>query len=128
MMENDKLYNIDVEVETTYLADQSLPAQRRYVFTYTITIHNTGEVGARLVTRHWYIKDAEEHLQEVHGEGVVGVQPYLQPGEAFQYTSGAVLETSVGTMRGHYDMVADDGVQFQAEIPTFVLSIPHTLH
>lgn len=127
-MENEKLYNIDVQVETAYLPEQSLPAQRRYVFAYTITIHNTGEIGARLVTRHWFIKDAEEHQQEVHGEGVVGVQPYLQPGEAFQYTSGAVLETSVGTMRGHYDMVADDGLQFRAEIPTFVLSIPHTLH
>lgn len=127
-MENDKLYHIEVQVQAAYLPEQSQPAGQRYVFAYTITIHNAGEIGARLVTRHWYIKDGQDRLQEVHGEGVVGVQPYLQPGEAFQYTSGAVLETSVGTMRGRYDMVADDGVQFTADIPTFVLSIPHTLH
>lgn len=127
-MEKEPTYNVDVEVETTYVAEQSSPVLRRYVFAYTITILNTGSIGARLVTRHWHIKDAEGHVQEVHGEGVVGVQPYLQPGEAFQYTSGALIETAVGTMRGHYDMVADDGVQFSADIPAFVLSIPHTLH
>lgn len=127
-MEDDTPYQIEVEVQTSYLAEQSSPSLQRYVFAYTVTIHNTGDVAARLVSRHWYIKDAHDRLQEVHGEGVVGVQPYLQPGEAFQYTSGAVLQTAVGTMRGHYDMVAEDGVQFSAEIPTFVLSIPHTLH
>ena len=127
-MEDEESYTIEVDVETNYIAEQSAPALHRYVFAYTITIHNTGSVGARLLTRHWHIKDADGRIQEVHGEGVVGVQPHIMPGEAFQYSSGAMLETSLGTMRGHYDMVADDGVRFSADIPAFVLSIPHTLH
>jgi ApaG protein len=127
-METEESYTIEVDVESSYIAEQSAPAQRRYVFAYTITVHNTGSVGARLLSRHWHIKDADGRVQEVHGEGVVGVQPHIMPGEAFQYSSGAMIETAVGTMRGHYDMVADDGVKFSADIPAFVLCIPHTLH
>lgn len=127
-MDDKRAYNIEVEVATSYIAEQSAPAQGRFVFAYTITIHNTGSVGALLVSRHWHIKDAEGHVQEVHGEGVVGVQPHIEPGEAFQYTSGALIETATGIMRGHYAMVADDGMKFNAEIPAFTLAVPHTLH
>jgi len=125
---SDKTYSIQVEVETHYVEEQSLPDQDHYVFAYTITIHNSGSVPARLITRHWIITDANNRVQEVKGEGVVGEQPHLKPGEKYRYTSGTMLETPVGTMRGSYQMLADDGVEFDAEIPTFTLSMPRTLH
>ncbi|MDH3310340.1 MAG: Co2+/Mg2+ efflux protein ApaG [Gammaproteobacteria bacterium] len=124
---NDK-HQIQIDVRTSYLPGQSEPGQNRYVFAYTITITNSGSVPARLVTRHWIITDANEQKREVHGEGVVGEQPYLLPGTSFQYTSGTILETPVGTMQGSYQMIADDGTAFDAEIPSFTLSIPRTLH
>lgn len=127
MTANDK-HQIQIDVRTSYLPGQSEPGQNRYVFAYTITITNSGSVPARLVTRHWIITDANEQKREVHGEGVVGEQPYLLPGTSFQYTSGTILETPVGTMHGSYQMIADDGTAFDAEIPSFTLSIPRTLH
>ncbi len=127
MTASDK-HQIQIDVRTSYLPGQSEPGQNRYVFAYTITITNAGSVPARLVTRHWIITDANEQKREVHGEGVVGEQPYLLPGTSFQYTSGTILETPVGTMQGSYQMVADDGTAFDAEIPSFTLSIPRTLH
>ena len=127
MTASDK-HQIQIDVRTAYLPGQSEPGQNRYVFAYTITITNSGSVPARLVTRHWIITDANEQKREVHGEGVVGEQPYLLPGTSFQYTSGTILETPVGTMQGSYQMIADDGTAFDAEIPSFTLSIPRTLH
>jgi ApaG protein len=124
----EQVYHIQVDVETHYLDDQSAPEQDRYVFAYTITMRNTGTVPARLLSRHWIITDANGKEQEVRGEGVVGEQPHLKPGEGFQYTSGTMLETPVGSMRGSYQMIADDGKDFDAEIPPFTLSLPHTLH
>ena len=121
-------HQIQIDVRTAYLPGQSEPGQNRYVFAYTITITNAGSVPARLMTRHWVITDANEQKREVHGEGVVGEQPYLLPGTSFQYTSGTILETPVGTMEGSYQMIADDGTTFDAEIPSFTLSIPRTLH
>ncbi|MBI3570856.1 MAG: Co2+/Mg2+ efflux protein ApaG [Gammaproteobacteria bacterium] len=128
MTASDKQHQIQIDVRTVYLPGQSEPGQNRYVFAYTITITNSGSVPARLVTRHWIITDANEQKREVHGEGVVGEQPYLPPGTSFQYTSGTILETPVGTMQGSYQMIADDGTAFDAEIPSFTLSIPRTLH
>ena len=119
---------IDIAVATRFLDDQSAPEADRYVFAYTIRIANTGNVPAKLLTRHWIITDANGKVQEVRGEGVVGEQPWLRPGDDFQYTSGAVLETAVGTMRGSYQMLADDGRHFDAAIPQFTLSIPRTVH
>lgn len=127
MIANDK-HQIQIDVRTSYLPGQSEPGQNRYVFAYTITITNAGTVPARLVTRRWVITDANEQTREVQGEGVVGEQPYLMPGTSFQYTSGTVLETPVGTMQGSYQMIADDGTTFDAEIPSFILSIPRTMH
>ncbi len=119
---------IRVEVQTHYIAEQSDPAQDRYVFAYTITIRNDGDQSAQLLTRHWIITDGEGHTQEVHGDGVVGEQPRLRPGEAFRYTSGTVLDTPVGTMQGSYQMVAEDGQRFDASIAPFTLAMPRTLH
>jgi len=124
----EKLHEIHVEVATEYLPDQSEPAAARYVFAYTITITNTGGVPAQLISRHWIITDADGKVQEVRGLGVVGHQPLLKPGEHFEYTSGSALATPVGTMKGSYHMVAEDGTQFEAPIPEFVLSMPRTLH
>jgi ApaG protein len=121
-------HRISIDVETTYLDDQSEPREQRYVFAYTITIRNEGEVPAKLLTRHWIITDANGRVQEVRGDGVVGEQPYLKPGQGFRYSSGAVLETPVGTMQGSYQMIADDGAQFDAPIPTFRLAMPGMLH
>ncbi|HSH30141.1 MAG TPA: Co2+/Mg2+ efflux protein ApaG [Thiohalobacter sp.] len=121
-------YHIEVEVQTSYIEEQSSPEHNRYVFAYTITLHNTGSVAAKLLTRHWIITDSNGKNQEVRGEGVVGEQPHLTPGGRFQYTSGTMIETPVGSMRGSYQMIADDGVEFDAEIPPFTLSIPRTLH
>ncbi len=121
-------YTIDVRVQTRFVPDQSAPSENRYVFAYTIKLHNAGFVPARLLTRHWVITDANGKVEEVFGEGVVGEQPWMRPGDDYEYTSGAVLETAVGTMQGSYQMVADDGTRFEAPIPAFTLSIPRTLH
>jgi len=121
-------HKIRVDVDTSYLEDQSDPKERRYVFSYTITIRNEGSVPARLLTRHWIITDSNGKVQEVRGEGVVGEQPYLKPGQGFRYSSGAVLETPVGAMEGSYQMVADDGAQFNAPISPFRLAMPGMLH
>jgi ApaG protein len=127
-MAEAKKHDIQVDVATQYLADQSEPASARYVFAYTITITNTGGIAAQLISRHWLITDADGKVQEVRGLGVVGHQPLLQPGEHFEYTSGCALATPVGTMKGSYQMVGEDGVQFDAPIGEFVLSMPRTLH
>ena len=127
-MAEGKKYQINIHVDTAYLAEQSDPSADRYVFTYTITITNSGTVAAQLISRHWIITDAEDVTQEVKGLGVVGEQPLLRPGEHFEYTSGTALATPVGTMRGAYQMVAEDGNKFDAEIPQFTLSMPRVLH
>ena len=127
-MSNQSEYRIQVDVETAYIESQSTPEQNRYVFAYTITIHNAGSVAAKLLTRHWLITDANGKVQEVRGDGVVGEQPHLRPGESFQYTSGTMIETPVGSMSGSYQMLADDGTRFDAEIRPFSLSVPRTLH
>ena len=127
-MEEITPYNIKVSVDTTYLESQSSSDDDRYVFAYTVTIQNNGEVPATLLTRHWIITDSNGKTQEVRGDGVVGEQPYLKPGEGFQYTSGTMLETPVGTMHGSYQMQADDGTEFDAQIELFTLSAPRVLH
>jgi ApaG protein len=119
---------ISVNVDTRYLEDQSDPGESRYVFAYTITIRNRGTVPAKLLGRHWVITDANGKVQEVRGEGVVGEQPHLMPGQGFRYTSGAVLETPVGSMQGSYLMLADDGERFEAPIQAFSLAIPGSIH
>ena len=121
-------YQFDIDVDTRFLDDQSAPEEGRYVFAYTIHIRNEGKVPARLLGRRWLITDGNGKVQEVVGEGVVGEQPWLRPGEGFVYTSGAVLETDIGTIRGSYDVLADDGTRFAAPIPPFTLSVPRTLH
>lgn len=121
-------YHITVEVRTEYLPDQSNPEAERYTFAYHITIRNTGSVAAQLISRHWIITDAEGQVQEVRGLGVVGDQPLLQPGQSYEYTSGSTFATPVGTMKGSYQMTAEDGTRFDAEIPEFVLSMPRVLH
>jgi ApaG protein len=121
-------YAIEVLVETDYIQEQSLPEKNRYVFAYTVTITNIGSMSAKLLRRHWIITDANNKTQEVHGDGVIGEQPHLKPGQSFQYTSGAMLETPIGCMQGTYDMIADDELEFDAAIPVFSLSTPHTLH
>lgn len=127
-MDRSTHYRFDIDVATRYLDDQSEPEQDRFVFAYTIRIRNCGQVPARLLARHWVITDSNGKVQEVDGEGVVGEQPWLRPGERFEYTSGAVLETGVGTMQGHYRMLADDGTRFEAPIAPFTLTVPRTLH
>ena len=121
-------YAIHVDVRTRFLDDQSAPAENRYAFAYTITIANHGSVGARLLSRHWIITDANGKVQEVRGDGVVGEQPWMRPGGGFEYTSGAVIETELGTMRGSYQMLADDGQRFDATIAPFRLAVPGALH
>ena len=127
-MAREKEYAIAVSAATQYLAEQSDEAAGRYVFAYTITLRNTGSVAAQLISRHWVITDSQGLVQEVRGLGVVGAQPLLQPGESFEYTSGASIATSVGTMKGSYQMVATDGTRFEAPIPEFTLSVPRVLH
>ena len=127
-MAEAKKYDVTVEARAAYVADQSDPSRNQYVFAYTITVTNTGSIAARLLSRHWIITDGDHHVQEVKGPGVVGQQPLLKPGESFEYTSGANLPTAVGTMRGTYQMVADDGQTFDATIPPFTLSVPRVLH
>jgi ApaG protein len=119
---------INVEVETSYLPDQSDPDDGRYAFSYTITVRNDGDEPARLMQRHWLITDANGKTEEVHGDGVLGQQPHLKPGQGFRYSSGTVLETPVGAMEGRYEMVGDDGTRFDAPIPVFRLSMPGILH
>ena len=118
----------DIEVATRFLDEQSVPEEGRFVFAYTVHIRNDGKVPAQVLGRRWLITDGNGKVQEVVGEGVVGEQPWLRPGEGFEYTSGAVLETDIGTMRGSYDVLADDGTRFAAPIPPFTLSVPRTLH
>jgi ApaG protein len=127
-MAQERRHEISVSATTQYLQDQSDESAERYVFSYTITIRNTGGVAAQLISRHWIITDAQGQVQEVRGLGVVGAQPVLRPGESHQYTSGTALATSVGTMRGSYQMVAEDGTRFEAPIPEFTLSVPRVLH
>lgn len=119
---------IEITVTSQYMGEQSVPAEDRYLFAYTVQIRNAGQMAARLKTRHWIITNADGEVQEVRGDGVVGEQPHLQPGESFEYTSAAVLDTPVGSMHGTYQMVADDGVEFDAVIPAFGLSVPNVLH
>ena len=121
-------YRIRVDVQSAYVDEHSAPENKRFVFAYTVTIRNTGTVAAQLRTRHWIITDANARVQEVRGEGVVGEQPRLAPGEGFQYTSAAVIKTPVGSMHGSYRMVADDGREFDAPIPAFSLSVPNLVH
>jgi len=123
-----KQYQISVQARSTYVPEQSDEDGGRFVFAYTITITNTGTVPARLISRHWIITDSDNHVQEVRGMGVVGEQPTLQPQESFEYTSGTAIATPVGTMRGSYQMLAEDGTSFDAPIPEFTLSIPRVLH
>ena len=127
-MAQEKRYDIAVSAATRYLAEQSDESAGRYAFAYTITIRNAGAVAAQLISRHWIITDAQGLVQEVRGMGVVGAQPTLQPGEQFEYTSGASIATPVGIMRGSYQMVAEDGTRFEAPIPEFTLSVPRVLH
>lgn len=124
----DNKYRIEVHPRPQFIPEQSDPENDRYIFAYTITITNTGQIAAQLVSRHWIITDAHNAIQEVRGLGVVGQQPLLQPGESYEYTSGSSLTTPIGTMKGTYQMVAEDGTHFEAEIPEFVLATPRALH
>ena len=126
MMEN--LYKIDVEVKTEYVEYQSIPSENRYVFSYTVTIKNSGKIPAKLISRHWIISDANGKVDEVKGLGVIGEQPRLLSNQSFEYTSGTILNTPVGTMHGQYKMVADNGYEFDTEIPLFSLNIPKILN
>jgi len=125
---SEVICNVRVQVATSYVDDQSRPESGRYVFAYTITIANHGDVPVRLISRHWIITEANGKVQEVSGDGVVGEQPHLNPGEVFRYSSGAVLETPVGAMQGLYRMEADNGVKFDAPIAPFTLAVPGVLH
>ena len=121
-------HNIVVKAEPFFIGEKSSPEQKNYVFGYAITITNEGTIPAQLLQRHWLITDSNGKVQEVQGDGVIGEQPYLKPGESFRYTSGAILETPVGIMQGHYTMRSDEGDKFKAVIPQFTLSIPRVLH
>ena len=127
-MAQEKRYEIAVSAKTQYLPEQSDETAGRYVFAYTITIRNAGNVTAQLISRHWIITDAQGLVQEVRGLGVVGAQPVLRPGESHEYTSGTAIATPVGTMKGSYQMAAEDGTRFDASIPEFTLSVPRVLH
>ncbi|MEX3774200.1 Co2+/Mg2+ efflux protein ApaG [Pseudomonas sp. MYb118] len=125
---SDPRYQVDVSVVTRYLADQSQPEQNRFAFAYTITVQNNGELAAKLLSRHWVITDGDGHVEEVRGAGVVGLQPLIQSGDNHTYSSGTVMTTKVGTMQGTYQMIADDGKQFDAIIAPFRLAVPGALH
>ena len=127
-MENQSPQKIQIVAQVKYVAEQSDEADNRYVFAYTITVTNNGESAAQLLGRHWIITDSNNQVQEVRGQGVVGEQPLIKPGQSFGYTSGTVLSTPVGTMTGSYQMVSEDGTKFDATIPQFVLSVPRVLH
>ena len=127
-MNDTKKYAFSVIVQTAYLPDQSSPDDNQYAFAYTVSIRNTGSLAAQLISRHWIITDANNHVHEVKGLGVVGAQPLLQPNQQFEYTSGSVLATPVGSMRGSYKIVAEDGTFFDAEIMPFTLAVPKVLN
>lgn len=127
-MDNHMHYRIQVSVRVRYIPEQSEEADNRFVFAYTITLSNEGEQAVKLLRRHWIITDANNHVQEVKGKGVVGEQPTINPGQSFEYTSGTVLASQVGTMSGSYQMALEDGVEFPVPIPQFVLSVPRVLH
>ena len=127
-MNKDNKYPINITAKVNYLAEQSSESDNRFVFAYTITLTNNGTIAVRLISRHWIITDANHDVQEVRGQGVVGEQPVLKPKQSFEYTSGTILATQVGTMSGSYSMVADDGTEFDIPIPQFVLSVPRVLH
>jgi len=127
-MDNNDKYRLNITTRANYLAEQSDEADNRFVFSYTITITNISDAVVKLISRHWIITDANRDVQEVRGQGVVGEQPVLKPRQSFEYTSGTVLSTQVGTMSGSYQMVAEDGTKFDAPIPQFVLSVPRVLH
>lgn len=127
-MEKTDQQGFIIQTQVNYLPEQSDESDNRFVFAYTISITNLGSVAAKLISRHWIITDAHHHVQEVRGQGVVGEQPLLKPNQSFEYTSGTVLTTQVGTMRGSYQMQAEDGTQFDVGIPLFVLSVPRVLH
>lgn len=127
-MENNSLNKIQIVAQVKHLAEQSDEADNRFVFSYTITLTNNGDSTVQLLSRHWVITDSNNQVQEVRGQGVVGEQPVLKPGQSFGYTSGTVISTPVGTMTGSYQMVAEDGTKFDAPIPQFVLSVPRVLH
>ncbi|OOC09520.1 MULTISPECIES: Co2+/Mg2+ efflux protein ApaG [Thioalkalivibrio] len=119
---------VEIEVSSAYVEDQSEPEEDRYVFAYHVVIHNAGERSVQLLNRHWIIRDGRDQTQEVRGEGVVGEQPHIAPGDSFEYTSGTVIETPVGMMEGSYEMRDEQGHTFEATIPPFTLSVPRTLH
>jgi ApaG protein len=121
-------YEFSVDVRPQFVPEHSAPDEDKFLFAYTVTIRNTGDVTAQLISRHWIITDAHNKVEEVQGLGVVGEQPVLKPGEAFEYTSGCPIATPVGSMRGTYQCVAEDGTRFEAPIPEFLLSMPRTLH
>lgn len=121
-------YRLNVTVRTRYVPEQSDADEARYVFAYTITITNTGDIASQVISRHWIITNAEAHVEEVKGLGVVGHQPLLSPGESFEYTSGTALATPNGSMRGSYFVVAEDGTRFEAPVPEFSLAVPRSLH
>ena len=127
-MAHEKRYEVSVSAAVQYLPEQSDEKSGRYVFAYTINIHNTGNATAQLISRHWIITDSQGLVQEVRGLGVVGAQPVLRPGDRHKYSSGTAIATPVGTMRGTYQMVAEDGTRFEAAIPEFTLSVPRVLH
>lgn len=127
-MEEINQHGVVIQTQVNYLPEQSDESGNRFVFSYTITITNLGHSSAKLISRHWIITDANNHVQEVRGQGVVGEQPLLKPSQSFEYTSGTVLTTQVGTMRGSYQMQGEDGSEFEVEIPQFVLSVPRVLH
>ena len=125
---NNNDYKIRVEVTPNYIESQSIPDSDHYVFSYTVTITNDGNFPARLLTRHWVIKNADGETQEVKGDGVVGEQPHIKPGQGFEYTSGTMMKTTSGSMSGSYQMISDDGFHFEADIPEFYLIVPNILH
>ena len=127
-MTTDSKHDIQVSVQSYYIKEQSSPDDNHYVFAYKVNIHNKGSVAAKLLSRHWVITDSDGNTQEVTGEGVIGEQPYLNPGDSFEYTSGTHMDTPVGSMYGTYQMIADDGVNFDADIPVFTLALPSVLH
>ncbi len=127
-MSESKKYDVKVTAQSFFLPDQSDEENDQYVFAYTVRIENTGQIPAQVISRHWIITDADSQVQEVRGMGVVGEQPVLKPGQHFEYTSGSSINTIVGTMRGTYQMVAEDGTRFDAIVPEFTLSVPRVLH
>ena len=127
-MSNEPNYNIQVTVITQYIESQSNPEASRFVFSYTILIENKGDIPAKLLSRHWIITDANNQVQEVKGKGVIGEQPYLRPEQSFQYTSGTMIETPVGSMQGTFQMIADDDYHFDAVIEPFSLALPRMLN